>query len=124
MQVRREVTSNMKRDVILETALDRRMYRRSRTVAIRNSYITDQLEAAQREALEKRRAAKHQNYMNTIMQHRQRFIDFHAKVREPGRLLQHAGAALTVGLHYRAGGNGAAQRCGARAAGASAAGGV
>jgi hypothetical protein len=63
--------------------------------------------------------------MNTIMQHRQRFIDFHAKVR-----LSPAGSFNTPVRHSRwgcigrAGGNGAAQRCGARAAGASAAGGV
>ncbi|XP_078471327.1 SWI/SNF-related matrix-associated actin-dependent regulator of chromatin subfamily A member 2-like isoform X2 [Lampetra planeri] len=88
-QLRQEVVACMRRDTTLETALNAKAYKRSKRQTLREARITEKLEKQQKIEQERKRKQKHQEYLNSILQHAKDFKEFHrtmtAKVQKVTR---------------------------------------
>ncbi|KAM8885280.1 putative global transcription activator SNF2L2 isoform 2-T4 [Spinachia spinachia] len=76
-QLRQDVVACMRRDTTLETALNSKAYRRSKRQTLREARMTEKLEKQQKLEQEKKRRQKHQEYLNSILQHAKDFKDYH-----------------------------------------------
>uniref|UniRef100_A0AAQ5Z6J9 SWI/SNF related, matrix associated, actin dependent regulator of chromatin, subfamily a, member 2 n=1 Tax=Amphiprion ocellaris TaxID=80972 RepID=A0AAQ5Z6J9_AMPOC len=79
-QLRQDVVACMRRDTTLETALNSKAYRRSKRQTLREARMTEKLEKQQKLEQEKKRRQKHQEYLNSILQHAKDFKDYHRSV--------------------------------------------
>uniref|UniRef100_A0A8C4QRL6 SWI/SNF related BAF chromatin remodeling complex subunit ATPase 2 n=1 Tax=Eptatretus burgeri TaxID=7764 RepID=A0A8C4QRL6_EPTBU len=79
-QLRQEVVACMRRDTTLETALNAKAYKRSKRQTLREARITEKLEKQQKIEQERKRKQKHQEYLNSILQHAKDFKEFHRAV--------------------------------------------
>ncbi|KAG5278840.1 hypothetical protein AALO_G00103300 [Alosa alosa] len=79
-QLRQEVVVCMRRDTALETALDARAYKRSKRQSLREARITEKLEKQQKIERERKRRQKHQEYLNSILQHAKDFKEYHRSI--------------------------------------------
>uniref|UniRef100_A0A1A7YC17 Nucleolin n=1 Tax=Iconisemion striatum TaxID=60296 RepID=A0A1A7YC17_9TELE len=79
-QLRQEVVVCMRRDTALETALDAKAYKRSKRQSLREARITEKLEKQQKIEQERKRRQKHQEYLNSILQHAKDFKEYHRSV--------------------------------------------
>ncbi|KAM9743321.1 putative global transcription activator SNF2L2 isoform 1-T1 [Menidia menidia] len=79
-QLRQDVVACMRRDTTLETALNSKAYRRSKRQTLREARMTEKLEKQQKLEQEKKRRQKHQEYLNSILQHAKDFKEFHRSV--------------------------------------------
>ncbi|XP_061586711.1 probable global transcription activator SNF2L2 isoform X3 [Cololabis saira] len=70
----------MRRDTTLETALNSKAYRRSKRQTLREARMTEKLEKQQKLEQEKKRRQKHQEYLNSILQHAKDFKEYHRSV--------------------------------------------
>ncbi|KAK9522138.1 hypothetical protein VZT92_018623 [Zoarces viviparus] len=76
-QLRQDVVACMRRDTTLETALNSKAYRRSKRQTLREARMTEKLEKQQKLEQEKKRRQKHQEYLNSILQHAKDFKEYH-----------------------------------------------
>eukprot|EP01135_Chromosphaera_perkinsii_P003614 Nk52_evm23s249 gene=Nk52_evmTU23s249 len=79
-KLRQEIVSKIRRDTTLDTTLGRASYRRGKKQALREARMTERLERQQRLEQEKRRRAKHQEYLNSILNHAKEFKEFHRNI--------------------------------------------
>ncbi|XP_078107528.1 putative global transcription activator SNF2L2 isoform X2 [Sander vitreus] len=79
-QLRQDVVACMRRDTTLETALNSKAYRRSKRQTLREARMTEKLEKQQKLEQEKKRRQKHQEYLNSILQHAKDFKEYHRSV--------------------------------------------
>ncbi|XP_053354357.1 transcription activator BRG1 isoform X1 [Clarias gariepinus] len=79
-QLRQEVVVCMRRDAALETALDAKAYKRSKRQSLREARITEKLEKQQKIEQERKRRQKHQEYLNSILQHAKDFKEYHRSI--------------------------------------------
>eukprot|EP00126_Sphaerothecum_destruens_P000053 Sdes_comp10072_c0_seq1m1666 len=79
-KLRSEITSKLRKDTTLETSMGRASYRRGKKQALREARMTEKLERQQRIEHEKRKRAKHQEYLNNILQHGRDFKEFHRSI--------------------------------------------
>ncbi|RLV76487.1 hypothetical protein DV515_00016926, partial [Chloebia gouldiae] len=79
-QLRQEVVVCMRRDTALETALNAKAYKRSKRQSLREARITEKLEKQQKIEQERKRRQKHQEYLNSILQHAKDFKEYHRSV--------------------------------------------
>ncbi|XP_038660605.1 probable global transcription activator SNF2L2 isoform X4 [Scyliorhinus canicula] len=79
-QLRQEVVACMRRDTTLETALNVKAYKRSKRQSLREARITEKLEKQQKIEQERKRRQKHQEYLNSILQHAKDFKEYHRSV--------------------------------------------
>ncbi|XP_039572478.1 transcription activator BRG1, partial [Passer montanus] len=80
LQLRQEVVVCMRRDTALETALNAKAYKRSKRQSLREARITEKLEKQQKIEQERKRRQKHQEYLNSILQHAKDFKEYHRSV--------------------------------------------
>ncbi|XP_074494911.1 putative global transcription activator SNF2L2 isoform X3 [Sebastes fasciatus] len=79
-QLRQDVVACMRRDTTLETALNSKAYRRSKRQTLREARMTEKLEKQQKLEQEKKRRQKHQEYLNSILQHAKDFKEYHRSI--------------------------------------------
>ncbi|XP_037536783.1 probable global transcription activator SNF2L2 [Nematolebias whitei] len=79
-QLRQDVVACVRRDTTLETALNSKAYRRSKRQTLREARMTEKLEKQQKLEQEKKRRQKHQEYLNSILQHAKDFKEYHRSV--------------------------------------------
>ncbi|KAK3089324.1 hypothetical protein FSP39_002728 [Pinctada imbricata] len=79
-QLRSEVVGCMRRDTTLETALNTKAYKRNKRQSLREARVTEKLEKQQKLEQERKRRAKHQEYLNAVLQHAKDFKEFHRGV--------------------------------------------
>lgn len=79
-QLRREVIACMRRDTTLETSLNPRLYKRSKKQCLRNARETEKIEKQQKIDQERKKRQKHQEYLNTVLQHGKDFKEYHRNV--------------------------------------------
>ncbi|XP_056607331.1 transcription activator BRG1 isoform X3 [Triplophysa dalaica] len=79
-QLRQEVVVCMRRDTALETSLDAKAYKRSKRQSLREARITEKLEKQQKIEQERKRRQKHQEYLNSILQHAKDFKEYHRSI--------------------------------------------
>ncbi|XP_051995895.1 transcription activator BRG1-like [Xyrauchen texanus] len=79
-QLRQEVVVCMRRDTALETALNGKAYKRSKRQSLREARITEKLEKQQKIEQERKRRQKHQEYLNSILQHAKDFKEYHRSI--------------------------------------------
>ncbi|XP_022650528.1 probable global transcription activator SNF2L2 [Varroa jacobsoni] len=79
-QLRTEVVACMRKDTTLETALNPKLYKRTKRQGLREARITEKLEKQQKLEQEKRRRQKHQEYLTAVLQHAKDFKEFHKNV--------------------------------------------
>ncbi|KAG5832087.1 hypothetical protein ANANG_G00287390 [Anguilla anguilla] len=77
---RQEVVVCMRRDTALETALNAKAYKRSKRQSLREARITEKLEKQQKIEQERKRRQKHQEYLNSILQHAKDFKEYHRSI--------------------------------------------
>ncbi|XP_071953036.1 probable global transcription activator SNF2L2 [Antedon mediterranea] len=80
-QLRQEVSSCMRKDTTLETALNSKVYKRTKRQTLREARLTEKLEKQQKMELERKKRQKHQEYLGSILQHAKDFRDFHRSVQ-------------------------------------------
>ncbi|KYO20826.1 putative global transcription activator SNF2L2 [Alligator mississippiensis] len=81
-QLRQEVVACMRRDTTLETALNSKAYKRSKRQTLREARMTEKLEKQQKIEQERKRRQKHQEYLNSILQHAKDFKEYHRIVSQ------------------------------------------
>lgn len=79
-QLRAEVVTYMRRDSTLETALNPKLYKRTKQQGLREARITEKLEKQQKLEQERKRRQKHQEYLNAVLQHGKDFKEYHRNV--------------------------------------------
>ncbi|GAB6025095.1 putative global transcription activator SNF2L2 [Chamberlinius hualienensis] len=79
-QLRSEVVACARRDTTLETALNIKVYKRSKRQSLREARVTDKLEKQQKLEAERKRRQKHQEYLNAVIQHCKEFKEYHRNV--------------------------------------------
>ncbi|MEE6459257.1 hypothetical protein FKM82_000584 [Ascaphus truei] len=70
----------MRRDTTLETALNSKAYKRTKRQTVREARMTEKLEKQQKIEQERKRRQKHQEYLNSILQHAKDFKEYHRSV--------------------------------------------
>ncbi|PKU30015.1 hypothetical protein llap_19682 [Limosa lapponica baueri] len=81
-QLRQEVVACMRRDTTLETTLNSKAYKRSKRQTLREARMTEKLEKQQKIEQERKRRQKHQEYLNSILQHAKDFKELPREVVE------------------------------------------
>lgn len=76
-QLRAEVLSCSRRSTMLETALNLKTYKRTKRQSLREARITEKLEKQQKLEQERKKRQRHQEYLNSILQHARDFKEFH-----------------------------------------------
>eukprot|EP00111_Clytia_hemisphaerica_P021883 TCONS_00064344-protein len=76
-QLRSEMVTSMRKDTTLETALNYRAYKRSKRQTLREARMTERLEKQQKLEVEKKKRAKHLEFINALLQHGREFREFH-----------------------------------------------
>ncbi|KAK0402086.1 hypothetical protein QR680_016138 [Steinernema hermaphroditum] len=94
-QIRREVLGQLKKDTMLETALNPFAYRRTKRQALREARITEKLEKQQKIEAEKRRRHQHLELLQMIVQHGKEFREFHKN-----NLLKHAKMRKAISTYH------------------------
>ncbi|KAK4337108.1 hypothetical protein RND71_043426 [Anisodus tanguticus] len=80
-KLRNEVVGCMRRDSTLETALNPKLYKRTKRQGLRDARLTEKLEKQQKLDQEKKKKQKHQEYLNAILQHAKEFKEYHRNIQ-------------------------------------------
>ncbi|KAK4337107.1 hypothetical protein RND71_043425 [Anisodus tanguticus] len=80
-KLRNEVVGCMRRDSTLETALNPKLYKRTKRQGLRDARLTEKLEKQQKLDQEKKKKQKHQEYLSTILQHAKEFKEYHRNIQ-------------------------------------------
>merc|ERR1719367_1681910 len=97
-QLRAEIVACTRRDTTLETAINVKAYKRTKRQGLREARATERLEKQQRVESERKRRAKHSEYLNAVLNHSREMQSWHkaniAKVQKINKavLAWHANA--------------------------------
>ena len=80
-KLRQEVVGCMRRDATLETALNPKLYKRTKRQGLRDARLTEKLEKQQKMDQEKKKKQKHQEYLNAVLQHAKDFKEYHRNMQ-------------------------------------------
>lgn len=80
-KLRQEVVGCMRRDATLETALNPKLYKRTKRQGLRDARLTEKLEKQQKLDQEKKKKQKHQEYLNAVLQHAKDFKEYHRNMQ-------------------------------------------
>merc|ERR1712045_819606 len=76
-QLRAEVVACTRRDTTLETAINVKAYKRTKRQGLREARATEKLEKQQRLESERKRRAKHSEYINAVLNHSREMQSWH-----------------------------------------------
>ncbi|KAL1457886.1 hypothetical protein WDU94_008068 [Cyamophila willieti] len=76
-QLRAEVIACARRDTTLETAVNVKAYKRNKRQGLKEARATEKLEKQQKIEAERKKRQKHQEYLNTVLQHCKDFKEYH-----------------------------------------------
>ncbi|XP_049887633.1 ATP-dependent helicase brm isoform X2 [Pectinophora gossypiella] len=76
-QLRAEILGQVRRDTTLETAVNIKAYKRTKRQGLREARATEKLEKQQKLEAERKRRQKHQEFLQTVLQHAKDFKEFH-----------------------------------------------
>lgn len=76
-QLRAEILGQVRRDTTLETAVNIKAYKRTKRQGLREARATEKLEKQQKLEAERKRRQKHQEFLQTILQHAKDFKEYH-----------------------------------------------
>lgn len=68
-QLRAEILGQVRRDTTLETAVNIKAYKRTKRQGLREARATEKLEKQQKLEAERKRRQKHQEFLQTVLQH-------------------------------------------------------
>lgn len=80
-QLRQEVVAGMRKDTTLETAINPKLYKRTKRQNLRDARITEKLEKQQKMEQEKKRKQKHQEFLNAVLQHGKDMKEYHRNIQ-------------------------------------------
>merc|ERR1712083_806227 len=75
--LRAEVVASTRRDTTLETAINVKAYKRTKRQGLREARATERLEKQQRVDSERKRRAKHAEYLNNVLNHSRDMLGWH-----------------------------------------------
>ncbi|XP_048481858.1 ATP-dependent helicase brm isoform X1 [Plutella xylostella] len=76
-QLRSEILNQTRRDTTLETAVNIKAYKRTKRQGLREARATEKLEKQQKLEAERKRRQKHQEFLQTVLQHAKDFKEYH-----------------------------------------------
>ncbi|KAM3966517.1 LOW QUALITY PROTEIN: ATP-dependent helicase brm [Aphomia sociella] len=76
-QLRAEILGQVRRDTTLETAVNIKAYKRTKRQGLREARATEKLEKQQKLEAERKRRQKHQEFLQTVLQHVKDFKEYH-----------------------------------------------
>ncbi|XP_076634848.1 ATP-dependent helicase brm [Colletes latitarsis] len=76
-QLRSEILACTRKDTTLETAVNVKAYKRTKKQGLREARATEKLEKQQKLEAERKRRQKHQEFLNSVLQHGKDFKEFH-----------------------------------------------
>ncbi|CAK1548229.1 unnamed protein product [Leptosia nina] len=76
-QLRSEILGQVRRDTTLETAVNIKAYKRTKRQGLREARATEKLEKQQKLEAERKRRQKHQEFLQTVLQHAKDFREYH-----------------------------------------------
>ncbi|CAG9110283.1 unnamed protein product [Plutella xylostella] len=76
-QLRAEILNQTRRDTTLETAVNIKAYKRTKRQGLREARATEKLEKQQKLEAERKRRQKHQEFLQTVLQHAKDFKEYH-----------------------------------------------
>ncbi|XP_037300295.1 ATP-dependent helicase brm [Manduca sexta] len=76
-QLRAEILGQVRRDTTLETAVSIKAYKRTKRQGLREARATEKLEKQQKLEAERKRRQKHQEFLQTVLQHAKDFKEYH-----------------------------------------------
>lgn len=76
-QLRAEILSQTRRDTTLETAVNIKAYKRTKRQGLREARATEKLEKQQKLEAERKRRQKHQEFLQSVLQHAKDFKEYH-----------------------------------------------
>uniref|UniRef100_A0A8D8VA57 ATP-dependent helicase brm n=2 Tax=Cacopsylla melanoneura TaxID=428564 RepID=A0A8D8VA57_9HEMI len=76
-QLRAEVVGCVRRDTTLETAVNFKAYKRVKSQGLREARTTEKLEKQRKLEAERKKRQKHQEYLQTVLQHAKDFKEYH-----------------------------------------------
>lgn len=76
-QLRSEILGQVRRDTTLETAVNIKAYKRTKRQGLREARATEKLEKQQKLEAERKRRQKHQEFLQTVLQHVKDFKEYH-----------------------------------------------
>ncbi|XP_076289718.1 ATP-dependent helicase brm isoform X2 [Lasioglossum baleicum] len=76
-QLRSEILACTRKDTTLETAVNVKAYKRTKKQSLREARATEKLEKQQKLEAERKRRQKHQEFLNSVLQHGKDFKEFH-----------------------------------------------
>ncbi|XP_072763042.1 ATP-dependent helicase brm-like [Anoplolepis gracilipes] len=76
-QLRTEIIVCTRKDTTLETAVNVKAYKRTKRQGLREARATEKLEKQQKLEAERKRRQKHQEFLNSVLQHGKDFKEFH-----------------------------------------------
>ncbi|XP_039765300.1 ATP-dependent helicase brm isoform X2 [Pararge aegeria] len=76
-QLRAEILGQVRRDTTLETAVNIKAYKRTKRQGLREARATEKLEKQQKLEAERKRRQKHQEFLQTVLQHARDFKEYH-----------------------------------------------
>ncbi|XP_077299537.1 ATP-dependent helicase brm isoform X2 [Arctopsyche grandis] len=86
-QLRSEIVAATRRDTTLETAVNIKAYKRTKRQGLREARATEKLEKQQKLEAERKRRQKHQEFLQSVLQHAKDFKEFHRNnVAKVGRI--------------------------------------
>ncbi|XP_041974353.1 ATP-dependent helicase brm [Aricia agestis] len=86
-QLRAEILGQVRRDTTLETAVNIKAYKRTKRQGLREARATEKLEKQQKLEAERKRRQKHQEFLQTVLQHAKDFKEYHRNnVAKMGRM--------------------------------------
>lgn len=86
-QLRGEIVAATRRDTTLETAVNIKAYKRTKRQGLREARATEKLEKQQKLEAERKRRQKHQEFLQSVLQHAKDFKEHHRNnVAKLGRL--------------------------------------
>ncbi|XP_069365997.1 ATP-dependent helicase brm isoform X2 [Maniola hyperantus] len=76
-QLRAEILGQIRRDTTLETAVNIKAYKRTKRQGLREARATEKLEKQQKLEAERKRRQKHQEFLQSVLQHAKDFKEYH-----------------------------------------------
>ncbi|CAF3779677.1 unnamed protein product [Adineta steineri] len=78
-QLRGEILNTMKKDTLIQTALNPRAYKRPKRHHLREARSTEQYERQRKIEIEQRQRAKHHEFLNAVQNHAREFREYHRR---------------------------------------------
>lgn len=97
-KVRREVVEAYEKNTSLSTVINMKHYRRTKKISLREARVTEKLEKQRELVLEQRKRQRYNHYIDSIMDHANKFTNYHKNVQI--RLQKQSQAIITYHKNY------------------------